>query len=336
MTWCPVAHESQPAFSATDGHMRVTVLPEIGAKIISIMDLRSGQEYVWRHPGRALRRIPAGTAFSDGDASGLDDCMPTIDPCTYTGASGRPIMLSGHGDVWRRPWSTVIDGDSLELSVQGRVDAPYQLHKRLTLADQRLLVSYRIATLGPTPLTFQWTGHLLFRAVEGGRIALSGHPTARTAFATGGRLRSEPDLAWTWPMAPGTNGSPVDMSVMPAAATGVNEKPYLRAPTDGCCMITAPHRRTAMIEFDPTLLPWLAICTNYGGWPDRDPGYWVAIEPSTSSSDALADSAAAGNAVSVEPGNTLSWWWALRLAEPDDVGRHRRHDQGHRTATSGP
>jgi galactose mutarotase-like enzyme len=312
VTWEATVYDGQLAFSSVDTDVRVVIVPGVGGKIVSITGA-SGREHVWRQPHRQVRPIPDGRDFADGDISGIDDCFPTVDPCVDPGDPVSPTPLRDHGDVWHRSWEVTVSAPALSLRTTGS-DLPYTLTKHLTVDGGRLLVEYELTT-DLRPFVYQWTGHLLLDATAGRRIEISGSPIARTAFTSPGRLRTNgTGETWTWPAAPGTDGSAVDLSVISSRDTAVNEKVWLNSPSDGTCRLQADASgEDVVVEFDPQQLPWLAICTDYGGWPADDPAYWVAIEPSTSDSDALADSARTGTARTVEPGETHRWWWSLRL-----------------------
>jgi hypothetical protein len=316
--WAPTVHDGQPARVAAGTGLRVVVVPGVGGKIVSVLG-PSGHEHVWRQPGRRVEPVVDGRDFADADISGLDDCFPTVDACRYPAPAtdAGPVTLRDHGDVWHRAWSVCTPADSrpgaLELRTTGD-ELPYVLTKRLTVDDNRLVVGYELTTVD-RPFTYQWTAHLLLRATPGRRIDITGEPSARTAFATGGRLAARAGETWTWPAAPGPAGkAAVDLSVVGEFDLGVNEKSWLTSPADGRCRIEGPpHGDDATVEFDPTLLPWLALCTDYGGWPTAEAAHWVAVEPSTGSTDTLDQSATAGTARTIEPGATHRWWWALRL-----------------------
>ena len=81
--------------------MELEVVPELGAKIISLKDLRSGREWLWHPPhGRKLFRNRPGDDFFRSPLVGIDECFPTIAPCVWEGRN-----LPDHGELWSLPWT---------------------------------------------------------------------------------------------------------------------------------------------------------------------------------------------------------------------------------------
>lgn len=83
-----------------NGEVELAVVPDLGAKIISLKNLRTGREWMW-HPSGGLKlfRNRPGGDFSQSPLVGADECLPTIAPCSRQGRE-----LPDHGEVWSVPW----------------------------------------------------------------------------------------------------------------------------------------------------------------------------------------------------------------------------------------
>jgi len=293
--------------------LTAVVLPDRGAKIVSLVSSRTGREFVWRDPHRELLPIRPGSTYAENDASGIDDCFPTVEPCIYPADHFCGLELGDHGDLWSRQWDWSLDGDGAVFGVTGTT-LPFRFEKSITIesSPSRLLIENTLHVTGEDAFHYQWTGHPLLRAEEGMRIGLSHGCAAGTGFATGGRLAVD-GSTWSWPEAPGPGDSVWDVSVVGSPDEGVNEKYWLAAPAQGCALNYSAPDEQLHVDFDPSALPWMAVCVNCGGWPTSHPGYWVAIEPSTSCHDSLTDTCAAGLARRIGPGGTHRWWWSLAV-----------------------
>jgi hypothetical protein len=64
------------------------------------------------------------------------------------------------------------------------------------------------------------------------------------------------------------------------------------------------------VSFDTARLPHLGLWICYGGWPDPSDGprqYAIALEPTTSACNTLAEAQQLGSAVELGVGQTAEW-----------------------------
>ncbi len=79
--------------------VELAVVPELGARLVSLKDLRTGREWMWHPPGGLkLFRNRLGDDFSLSPLAGMDECPPTIAKCAWQGTE-----LPDHGEVWSAP-----------------------------------------------------------------------------------------------------------------------------------------------------------------------------------------------------------------------------------------
>lgn len=292
--------------------LRVELIPEIGGKVISLRSGRTGREYIWRDPIREFRPAFLGADFGDFDISGIDDCFPTVDACLV---AGRPV--ADHGEVWSRPWECAAGADHADLAIAGTADQ-YHLKKRLELGRQpaRVTFTYHLRNTGTSDLPYLWVGHPLFAVEPGSRVLIDGRPSARTTFSLGRRLRVRAGEVWRWPEAPTELGTAVDVSVVGDASLAGNDKVWVAART---CILQHPGESEYLqVQLGPDL-PWLGWCINHAGWPEKDPGFWLALEPATSRNDALDRAIDHGDVRVVSPGEEHSWWWSIVLHSGDRI-----------------
>ena len=78
----------------------VRIIPSLGAKIFSLVNLKTGREWMWAPPGELrLLKSKTGDMFPDGTKIGADECLPTIVACKWRG-----FQLTDHGDAWTEAW----------------------------------------------------------------------------------------------------------------------------------------------------------------------------------------------------------------------------------------
>jgi hypothetical protein len=111
----------------------------------------------------------------------------------------------------------------------------------------------------------------------------------------------------SWPVT--KSGVGLDVTLGPEAGTA--EMFYSPRLQEGLCGI---YRETSAqlleVSFDTERLPFLGLWLCYGGWPDdgKEPRqYAVALEPTTSPCNTLANAQRTNTAISLKAGETYDW-----------------------------
>ena len=170
------------------GEVELVVVPELGAKIISLKDLRTGREWMWHPPGglKLFRNRP-GDAFSQSPLAGADECMPTIAPCSWQGRE-----LPDHGEVWNAPWK--VDFDALEngiLKTSVRLNiSPFDFERTIELRGNEIQINYQLNNYSAAERQFLWAIHPLLRLQAGDQLEL---PASTRALLNGAEW-----LMWQW------------------------------------------------------------------------------------------------------------------------------------------
>ena len=139
----------------------LAVVPELGAKIISLKDLRTQREWLW-HPRDNLKLFNnrPHDAFSDSPLVGMDECLPTILPCTWQGRE-----IPDHGEVWNRSWE--VDQDAWQMGVLKTsiklTSLPLIFERTIQLQGHEVRIDYKLSNLENTEENFVWAIHPLLR-----------------------------------------------------------------------------------------------------------------------------------------------------------------------------
>ncbi|BBI35466.1 hypothetical protein [Cohnella abietis] len=291
--------------------LRLTLLPSLGGKAISLINKQTGREWLDRPSGRPFQRPTNGSFWGDWDRCGWDEMIPTIDPCTVTLHDGSVLYAPDHGEVWSLPWSIYReDYQTTVLSVEGPI-WPYSLEKRISLNGSTIQFSYRLLNKSKLALPFIWAPHPILKAREGMQIILPDSvDNVVVAVASTGWL-GERDSSWNWPVAE-VQGKLNSLDSMPALSTNRFQKLYVN-PDLHCswCMVLDPSTGEAFrFDYDPSQLPYTGIWMNAGGWAGE---YQVALEPSTGYLDHLGEAFATGRCASIEAGEGRSWELACSI-----------------------
>lgn len=275
------------------GECSVTLLPQYGGKISSIRV--KGHELLQAPLAPVLPRTQY-MGFDEGDASGWDECLPSVAACTVETAAG-PARIPDHGDLWQVAWSRVAASADSATLVGECFSLPLRLERTISLAQSaagwRLQVDYKLTNTGQHPAPWSWSVHPLFTAEAGDEIQLPGSITKlRLEGSGGGRLGSNGDTV-AWPVASLAGGGETNLSLAQAPESGIGDKLFAGplAATENWCALVRPKAGVRIrVSFDTATAPYLGLWICYGGWPDR-PGpkqVCVALEPCTAPLDSLA------------------------------------------------
>ncbi len=266
-------------YSLSNEEVELVVVPELGARILSLKNLRTGREWLW-HPQTGLKLFGNrwGDDFSRSPLAGIDECFPTIAPCVWRGRH-----LPDHGELWNAAWHVDDAGwqsGALTTSVRSAI-SPFQFERTIQLEGDEVRLSYRLTNLNAKPENFLWALHPLLRFKPGDRLKL---PDSSRAKFNGRAWLDAIDAAipetlcaksFVWPVCEG-------WAAIQNSVTG-----------DGLEFLWNP-------KHNPALGLWLTR----GGWHGH---HHLAIEPTNGDHDSLAIAAARDRCGIIGPHATIGW-----------------------------
>lgn len=265
--------------------VELTVVPELGAKVISLKNARTRREWLW-HPGDQLKLFRNGPRddFFASPLAGIDECLPTISPCAW-----RERDLPDHGEVWNQPWQ-VDDGawQNGVLATSIKLKATPLLFKRtIKLHGNRVEFEYQLTNLSGAAEEFIWAIHPLVRLQPGDTLEL---PRSTRELLNGE----------TW---------------IDAVATVIPEKGHAKVFAGPLCEGWAAIRNQAQsdqLEFawDPAQINTLGLWLTRGGWHGH---HHFAIEPTHGNHDSLAVAAGGRHCGKLPAYGSLKWNLSLRV-----------------------
>lgn len=270
-----------------NGEVELVVIPELGAKIVSLKNLRTRREWMW-HPHDQLKlfKNQPGDDFSASPLAGMDECLPTIQRCVWRGRE-----LPDHGEVWHRPWQvdeTAWQNGVLTTAIE-LASSPLAFRRTIELCGNEARLSYRLTNLSDSEESFVWAVHPLLRLVPGDELVLPD--------STRELLNGE-----TW----------VD-----AVASAIPRRNCAKAfarPVDEGWAAVANEKLGARLEFNwnPAENNALGLWLTRGGWHGH---HHFAIEPTNANDDSLAV-AAAHQCCGVVAGHaSVDWQLTLKIGE---------------------
>ncbi|MGO9339718.1 MAG: hypothetical protein ACLPY1_19635 [Terracidiphilus sp.] len=287
------------------GDCTVTILPRLGGKIASIL---IGEQELLQRPLAPYGPRTRTMSFDAGDASGWDECLPSVAACTVETAAGT-AEIPDHGDLWRVEWKSREQGtgfrdqlaagesESSVALVGECFSLPLTLERTVGLAETELgwelRLNYSLRNMSSLQTPWSWAAHPLFVAEAGDRIVLPlSINTLRLEGSGGGRLGKGGDTV-NWPVAALANGNVCDLSLAQGVKSGIGDKLFAGplSESESWCALERPGAGLRIkAGFDAVATPYLGLWISYGGWPERagTKQMCVAMEPATAPVDSLA------------------------------------------------
>jgi galactose mutarotase-like enzyme len=295
--------------------LRVSVLPEKGADIYSLVHVPSGVDVLFKAPwgllppGAPPRDEADGLEFIGNYEGGWQELLPNAnDACSHDG-----VELPFHGEVALLPWQAdVLDESSVRLSVRCR-RLPLTLERVMRLEEGRaeLVVEGTVTNVGDAAVPFVWGHHLVLGPpflAAGCRVDLPA-----TSIVTGPQVweetaRLEPGQESRWPDAVLRGGGTVDLSVVPGPDAASHDDVFVGGFSQGRASVHNPRLcLTFTLRWDAKVYPWVVLWQPYGGAidPSLAGSYALGLEP-WMSRHCLTDAIEAGEATWLDPGRSLS------------------------------
>jgi hypothetical protein len=283
-----------------NSQVRAVILPEMGAKIWSLVYKPVDREMLWHNPRLPPRPAPFGARYDDWFCGGWDELFPNDAPVTI---GGEPYP--DHGELWSMPfaWEAVAHSPrevTIRLWRPGVVTTT-RYEKRITLRRDEPTLRFRhiIENDGPFPLDFLWKLHPALAIGPEARIDLpAGLVRIDEAFQEG-FSGSE----FVWPHAADRDGRPIDMRRVPPPSAATAHFYYAVELTDGWCALTDARERVGFgLVFDPAVLKTVWVFGAYGGWRGL---YTTILEPCNGHPYELDKAIAQGTCGRLGPGERL-------------------------------
>jgi len=294
--------------------MRVTILPSLGGKIASIRVFPDGEELL-QQPLQTYALRTRYMSFDASDASGWDECLPSVAACEVPTDSGL-ASVPDHGDFWQVPWEVVSQsGIELEMSANG-FSLPLRFSRTLRLDGNRLRVAYALRNLSSESVEYIWSAHPLFAVEQGDRIVLPDSVREVTVEGSAQGRLGKLGTMQAWPKATLMSQEIADLTLAGKVTDGIGDKLFADSPSEGWCAIERKRlNRRVELRFDPADLPYLGLWICYGGWPEHNNirQQCVALEPCTALGDSLATAVRQGRARQVAPKAEHRWSVEFRV-----------------------
>jgi hypothetical protein len=246
--------------------LSMNILPELGAKIFSLVHKPSGRDLLWHNPRLAPAPVAYGASFDDNWSGGWDELIPNDLP--------RPApdgdLLPDHGEFWsqRADWRIVQASATtceVRFSTRGRVlPAAFEKTITLTARDSFARIAYTLSNQGPSSFPFLWNIHPALAVNQASWLDVPAEkgitdPWRESQFIGGASFR--------WPYAVDHTGAQVDLRRVLGPESGVADMHYLVDVSDGWYAVTDQQARIGFaLRFPRAVFPHIWLFRTFGGW----------------------------------------------------------------------
>src|SRR5438552_5438239 len=121
--------------------LRADIAPDVGGRLVSLVEKSSGHEFLWRNHARPLQLLPAGSEYDPNFYGGIDELLPNDLPEEING-----VPCPDHGELWTLPLSWECERERLKLvGTLPRCGLRYERELSLRADGPFLDVDYRIS-----------------------------------------------------------------------------------------------------------------------------------------------------------------------------------------------
>jgi galactose mutarotase-like enzyme len=305
---------------ANNGLIAIGVLPELGAKIVSLRDLRTGREWLRTSDRLPMVRQPYGVSYiENADTGGWDECFPTVAACHYPLRPYLGCPLPDHGDLWAQAWSSRVErgADRIEIVTSClAIAVPCAFSRTLILREgaAQLEMRYEVHNHGSDQVAFIWSAHPLLRIEPG--MALEFPTSARfNVYSATARTNLPQRHGLHWPMPVRRDGHDIRIDPLPGPDADVAFKIWSEPLAEGWTRLIANDGALCM-RFDVGEIPQVALWLNAGGWSGigGKPYYNIALEPCMGAQDSLAEAVTLHRQFAIlQAAETRRWTLAVDL-----------------------
>jgi hypothetical protein len=266
------------ALRIANGIIEAEILPLVGAKIWPLSHLDSNIQWIWHRPVIVPAIVDSAAVYDDVWPGGWEELFPNDAPGKFGSA-----FLTDHGEWWRRPWRIVrltetAESATIALALNGEtVQATYEKWISLAAGSSELVVRYKIRNISDSPLVSLFKQHLPVAITPAHQLELPGgnlvpvDPLEKTIVNGPGPHR--------WPVADGSDGSPVDLRRIPSASASSRAFLYVTDMPEGWCGVRDGESGHAIrLHYRLDVFPFTWLFMTYGGWRGL---YTIVLEPCT-------------------------------------------------------
>jgi hypothetical protein len=280
-------------------HLIVDIAPQLGGKVLHLVDKAADRQLLWRNPRVAPQRFALEANADDYYCGGWDEVLINASP--GPNRYGDPLPSMGELRSTAMTVSVeMVDGAAVVELHAALPISPLAVTRRFTIDDRPLVrTDTDVVSVSSRPLDLTWGSHCAIAPTASMRVDAPATDVLITD--AGGGVLGQAGAVYDYP---DDGGARYDIRNVGGADVADFALHALRGLRAGWIAATdVATRRGVGLVFDPAHFPVLWQWMSYGGtrgW------HHVIIEPWSTAALSLADAIADGTARVLAPGGQLS------------------------------
>ncbi|QUH29256.1 DUF5107 domain-containing protein [Vallitalea guaymasensis] len=291
-----------------------TILPELGGKIASFYHKDKKFELLFQNKKDEYMKPDMYDDFSLYDASGFDDCFPSVDE-GFADFGSEKIKYPDHGEIWSSCFDYEIIGDRVKLKYASRL-LPYTYEKSIGINENTILIDYKIKNTGSEVIDCFYTMHCLINC-EKNIILKFPSETKEVINVLESSFLGKKGSIHPFPVTQTNEGKSFFLDHVKSPDSNGYEKYYVMDKIeDGICGAYYPSKGIEFVtKYDATKLPYLGFWVTEGGFRGD---YNCALEPSNGFYDSMKSVYENNKFMKLEPNTDFEFSIELSLTSVTD------------------
>jgi galactose mutarotase-like enzyme len=307
-----------PAYSFGNAHFAAIMVPALGGKIASLIDLKNNREWMWKNPD-LNPVIPHSESSYLRHLGGWDECFPTVAKTNYPCPPWKDIVVPDHGEIWSMEWNTKTLNTTNRIEIATTANGallPYKF-KRVISFDAyspAILISYSVENASSSRMPFVWSSHPTLALGPGDKILMPSqqvcvYKSLNDQFGPGGEV-------FTWPFARDIHGNEWNFSILEQTNSAVSLKLFTTKGVATSVRVEDVSQKAHLkFRLDSNVVSHLGIWLNLNAWSCVEGGpkyYCAAIEPCLGGWDDLSE-AFEKDCPSIPANGSCGWALSIEL-----------------------
>lgn len=290
------------ALSLENENIKLIVLPELGAKVASIIYKPQNFEILFQPTLKKYDLPKYGDSFEKYDTSGIDEMFPNIDKCIYPFEEYYGETLPDHGELWSIPWKYEKINDNRMFCKVKSPKFNYIFKRTIELNNNSIIFNYSVRNLNNHIFSGFWAFHGLLAIDNNSEIILEGINKVLNIKKDSKYLGNGENIC-DYPV---YNNYHLN-KFLPVESKNT-EKFYLLDKIDSAGVTLNNNKLLYKISFKN--IPYVGIWKNEGGFKGE---YNCAIEPCNGFYDSLEIAKKYGKYLTFEPNEEKNWCLTITL-----------------------